>query len=143
MENYKTKSYYLRGFPKQSHSDDCYKGFDFVKSSVFDEFVLSNESSQYINSKLKQIVDKMLHQFAENKNTFLIKMINKQCSTDDISEKEIIERKNVKQIPHKSITAPFDEDDFGIFKLFYGNVDIEILEKENKTNHCFVNTNYS
>lgn len=135
VENYKTKSYYLRGYPNQAHSNNCYKGFDFVKPSVFDEFVLSNESSQYINCKLKQIVDKMLRKVKENKNTFLIKVINKKCSTENILDKEIKERKNVRQIPHKSITAPFDEDDFGVLKLFYGNVDIEILEKENKINH--------
>lgn len=135
VENYKTKKYYLRGFPKQLHSDDCYKGFELVKPSAFDEFVLYNESSQYINCKLKQIVNKMLRKVKENKSTFLIKVINRKCSTDNISEKEIKGRKNVKQLPHKSITAPFDEDDFGVFKLFYGNVDMELLEKENKINH--------
>ncbi len=135
VEN-KVKRYFLRGYPNQQHANDCYKGFDLVSQKVFDTFLINSESTNFINKKLQKVIDKMLRNVKSNKDTFLIKVINKECLTEVIQEKEINKKSRIiKQIPHKSITSPFDDDDFDVFKLFYGNVDIVLLEKENKKNN--------
>lgn len=65
-------------------------------------------------------------------NSLLVKVDNKKIVTDNLSENDIKKRKNIQQIPNKSLTAPFDEEDFNVLKLFYGNVDIKMEEKNSK-----------
>ncbi len=138
----KTGDYFLRGFHGQPHSDICHKGFDTVKSSAFNSYIESSESYELINYRLKKIIEKLFKNISLKNNPFLIKVINNKCTNEELSEIELRERNKVYQVPNKSITAPFEDNDYNAFKLFYGNVDIILFERKNSlTNKIFYSLN--
>lgn len=130
--NTETDEYFLRGFPKQKHVEDCSKSFDSVRKAVFDEFVDDPDSYDFINNKLQKLIEKLIRKTSLTAKTSLIKIVNDKCTKNEITDKDIKEKINIKNIPIKSISAPFEEDDFDRYKLFYGDVDISLTKKENK-----------
>ena len=51
---------------------------------------------------------------------------------NDVDFENTHNRGNIRRIPTKSITTPFDNDDFNCFMLFYGKVDV-LYSKIEKT----------
>lgn len=82
---------------------------------------MDTKTHKFIKNKLQKLINKMLNNCIESENPFLIKVIKENCSIDKISDKDIKEKRNIHQIPNKSLTSIFDDDDFEVFKLFYGN----------------------
>lgn len=113
--SYKTGKYYLRGYPKQKHENNCYHGFEPVKSNIFNDFCQDTKTHKFIKNKLQKLINKMLNNCIESENPFLIKVIKENCSIDKISDKDIKEKRNIHQIPNKSLTSIFDDDDFEDF----------------------------
>lgn len=132
VHNPETNEYFLRGFPKQKHTEDCSKSFESVSKTLFDDFVEDPDSYDFINTKLHKLIDKLIKKTILIKKASLIKVVNDKCIKDEITDEDITTRINVRNIPTKSITAPFDDDDFDRYKLFYGDVDISLTKKENK-----------
>ena len=142
--SYKTGKYYLRGYPKQKHENNCYHGFEPVKSNIFNDFCQDTKTHKFIKNKLQKLINKMLNNCIESENPFLIKVIKENCSIVKISDKDIKEKRNIHQIPNKSLTSIFDDDDFEVFKLFYGNVDLILIERisiENDRNFYMLKIN--
>lgn len=128
------KQYFLRAFPNARHSDNCYKGFDVIKQEIFDTFVERDISHECIEKRLSAIISKLLKGNTLPHNPLLVRVVDSQCTTDDLTEQEVKRRKNIFQIPSKSITAPFDSSDYNTFMLFYGRVDVSLEERKTKDN---------
>ncbi|MBP1537284.1 MAG: hypothetical protein ILA17_05395 [Ruminococcus sp.] len=120
------RNYYLRGFPNQQHSLDCSKGFECLDDKAFQDFLDNDEHSfEFVANKLEKLIDKMQCK-PFRRQEMLVRTNNKRCTTEDVDNIEQNRRSIYKQIPVKSLTTPFDDDDFDKFKLFYGNVDLKL-----------------
>ena len=124
--------YHLRAFPNAHHSDNCYKGFDVVKPNIFDEFIAKDVPLEFIKKRISAAISKLLKGKVLSHNPMLVKIVDSKCMTDDITEQEAKRRKNIRQIPNKSITAPFELSDYNVFMLFYGKVDVKLEERKTK-----------
>ena len=123
---HKNEHYFLRGYPNQKHDIDCSKGFEPLDDTVFQDFLDNDEHSfEFVANKLEKLIDKMQRR-PFRQQEMLIRINNKRCTTDDVDVIDQNHRNSYKQIPVKSLVAPFDDDDFDRLKLFYGNVDLKV-----------------
>lgn len=129
----KNDKFCLRAFPKQKHSYSCSKQLSLISNSAFKEYCESKDSVEHINRRLHQLIDMVLKKENISSNPLVIKTINENCSNDEVKKQEIINGTNLKAIKIKLLTAPFHDDDYGIWKIFYGKVNI----KWNKTNYSY------
>lgn len=139
VKNNNTGDYYLRGYKNQEHKELCPKGFDEVNHTCFDKLLSDDCSIEFINNKLQKLIDKLCNKLTgkELLKALLVKTEDKKCLQNDITDDEIKKRANVFRLPIKSITAPFDDNDYDCYKLFYGNVDILLKEKIYKDERPF------
>lgn len=134
VNNSKTNDYFLRTYPRQNHSDICSYSFEDVDVDIFNAFLEEKNNTQFINSKLHNIIDRLLRNKFLDFNPLIVRLNDNKITAENISREEK-NRYNVRRIPIKSITAPFSDDDYGVYKFFYGNVDIVIKERTNKTSN--------
>lgn len=134
VNNPKTSDYFLRTYPNQSHSDTCSYSFEDVDVDIFNAFLEEKNNTRFINSKLHNIIDRLLRNKLLDFNPLIVKLNDNKISPENIPREER-NRYNVRRIPIKSITAPFSDDDYSVYKLFYGNVGVSIQERKNKTSN--------
>lgn len=128
---------FLRGYPNSPHLNTCYNGFDLINAHRFDDFAMNETNYDFLHRKLQSAISKLFRN-VNHLNPFLIKIEDNQCLNHEVTEDNLRnERNTIKQIPSKSITAPFNSDDFNIFKLFYGHVDISLKKIEKKDKSFF------
>lgn len=129
----KTNKHFLKGFPNQLHDEICTKNFDYVESEIFEKFISEEKAFEFISARLQSLIyNKFMKSLTKsNVSPLLVKVDNKKIQTVNLGEQDIKNKRNIHQIPNKSLTAPFDDEDFGVFKIFYGNVDINITEEQN------------
>lgn len=126
----KSGSYFLRGYRGQKHSEDCEFGFEDVSTKAFETFIADKNSKEYVNHKLRKLIDKMLRQKNVEEKVHLVKVHNNIITTQKILSIDK-ERTDIRLLPTKSITAPFQEDDYDCYKLFYGRCNIIINKISN------------
>lgn len=102
------KQYFLRAFPNARHSDNCYKGFDIIKQEIFDTFIERDVSYEFIRKRLSAIISKFLRGNTLSHNPLLVKVVDSQCTTDDLTEQEVKDVKiyfkyQVNQLQHRLI----------------------------------------
>lgn len=101
------------------------------------ELLNNTDSREFINKKLKGLVCSLLKRQILKQNSLLVKMELDKISTDDIAKHDLRNQQNIKRLPTKSLTSPFDDDDYGTPKLFYGNVDIQFNKRTNSSSGSF------
>jgi len=128
----KSQNYYLRGYPNQLHSPDCLKMVPIIDTSFLNENLNDRKSIEYIKSQLIKLI---INKFSDDKRNYvpLLNAAGKQICFEEPKEK-VVKKRSIKQIPTKSLTAPFYEDDYEQYKLFYGNVSIRVTERKTKNN---------
>lgn len=129
--------FFLRGFKNQPHTNNCSYSFDSVNKTAITELLNNTDSCEFINKKLKGLVSRLLKRQILKQNPLLVKMELGKISTDDIEKHDLRNRQIIRRLPTKSITSHFDDDDYGVPKLFYGNVDIQFCKKQNKSDNSF------
>lgn len=129
--------FFLRGFKNQPHTNNCSYSFDSVNKTAITELLNNTDSREFINKKLKGLVSRLLKKQILKQNPLLVKMELGKISTDDIEKHDLRNRQIIRRLPIKSITSPFDDDDYGVPKLFYGNVDIQFNKRTNSTSGSF------
>lgn len=132
VKNSRTNDYFLRTYQNQNHSDICSYSFESVSIDIFNDFLEKENNTLFINNKLQNIIDRLLRNNTLNVNPFIIELDDNNIVPKDITKEEKLNRHNMRRIPTKSITAPFRDNDYGVYKLFYGNVNISIKKRENK-----------
>lgn len=133
----KDNMFYLRAYPKQEHGDLCSKKLPLVSYSVFNEYCESGKSNEYINSRLHQLIDVALKKSTIDFNPYVIRVINKKCFDDEIMNQEVRDHANLKAIPVKSLTTPFSDEDYDVWIMFYGKVNIKWQKTEYSYNLKF------
>lgn len=123
----------LRGFQRQKHKPDCTKGLDVVSKKSFNEYI-DNVSDFSINKRLSNILNRLLSKEEQPINPMAIKIKDGKCIDSDVLSVNVLSSKNIKAVPIKSLTAPFDDDDYGCYKIFYGDVDIVVSKKMSRIN---------
>lgn len=126
--------FFLRGFKNQAHTNNCSYSFDSVSNAAITKLLDDTKSSEFVNAKLKGLVNNLLKRQILKQNPFLVKVEHGKVSTNDVKDHDLINRQTIKRLPTKSLTSPFDENDYNVPKLFYGNVDIKFFERKNKKN---------
>lgn len=121
---HKNNNYFFRGYPKAEHDTECDYGFETVKSETLQEFALEEENRIFLNVKLQRFVNRLLNRANNHIHNLLLQVDNNRCIRNDVDQDNIRNRRNIRRIPTKSITAPFDNDDFDCYMLFYGKVDV-------------------
>ncbi len=136
----KSQKYYLRGYPNQSHSPDCLKLIPSIDTSFLNDNLNDHKSIGYIKSQLLRL---LINKFSDDKKIYvpLLKATGKKICFEEPKE-EIVKNRSIKQIPTKSLTAPFYEDDYEQYKLFYGNVNIRVAEQKSKKHNNDNDCNY-
>lgn len=137
----KNNHYFYRGYPKAVHDIECDYGFEPVKSAVLQEFALIENNRAFLNEKLQRFVNRFLNRDNNHIHNLLLQVDNNRCMCNDVNLANVHNRRNIRRIPTKSITAPFDYDDFNCFMLFYGKVDA-IYRKVENTNNPFYKLNF-
>lgn len=125
--------FWLRAFPKQEHDDLCSKQLPLVSNSMFNKYCESKDSAEHINKRLHQLIDMVLKKETIDFNPLVIKVVDKKCSNDEVMKHEIRNHTNLKSTPIKSLTNPFHDDDYDVWKMFYGKVRI----KWNKSTYSY------
>lgn len=120
-------NYFLRGYRGQKHSEDCEFGFEDVSTKAFETFIADKNSQEHVNNKLRKLIDKMLKQKNVEEKVHLVKVHNNVITTQKILSIDK-ERTDIRLLPTKSITAPFQEDDYDCYKLFYGRCNIIVYK---------------
>lgn len=129
----KNDKFCLRAFPKQKHGDLCSKQLPLVSNSVFKKYCEAKDSVEHINRRLHQLIDMVLKKATISSNPQVIRTINGKCSDDEVMKQEISNHTYLKAIPIKSLTTPFHDDDYNVWKIFYGKVNI----KWDKTDYSY------
>lgn len=121
---HRNNNYFFRGYRNAVHETECNYGFETVKSDTLQEFALEKENRAFLNKKLKRFVNRLLNRANNHIHNLLLQVDNNRCIRSDVDHIDINNRRNIRRIPTKSITAPFDNDDFDCYMLFYGIVDV-------------------
>lgn len=129
---HRNNNYFFRGYPKAEHDTECNYGFETVKSETLQEFAMKEENRAFLNVKLQRFVNRLLNRTNNHIHNLLLQVDNNRCIRNDVDQDNIRNRRTIRRIPTKSITAPFDNDDFDCYMLFYGKVDV-LYSKIEKT----------
>ncbi len=129
--------FFLRGFKNQPHTNNCSYSFDSVNKTAISELLNNTDSREFINKKLKGLVSSLLKRQILKQNPLLVKTELDKISTDAIEKHDLRNQQNIKRLLTKSLTSPFDDDDYGTPKLFYGNVDIQFNKRTNSSSGSF------
>ncbi len=135
--NNQTEDYFLRTYRNQKHSDNCSYSFKGVEVEAFNTFLNEKNNTPFINNKLHNIIDRLLRNRILEFNPFIIRLNDNNIIFENIPREENPNRHNVRRIPTKSITAPFSDEDYGVYKLFYGNADVSLYKIHSKTHNEF------
>jgi hypothetical protein len=124
------KDQFLRAHPNSVHADNCSHVLQLVSYSAL-ERCLTSASADSINRKLQGLVDLLLKKQITDTHPLAVRMQGENCTLNDVKRSEITKTDTkLKALPVKSLIAPFDDDDYGVLKLFYGNVLIKAKEKQ-------------
>lgn len=135
VDKSKERNYHLRAYPKQEHASNCSKILEYTTESMLEKCLKDSASYDFLSSKLKRILLNKFFKIQDERVSLVKTNDNKKILLEDIKDNtHIAQTKNIYQIPIKSLTAPFDDDDFNIYKLFYGNVDIQLNERKSGDN---------
>lgn len=85
---------------------------------------MEKENRAFLNNKLQRFVNRLLNRANNHIHNLYYKSIITGVSEAMLDHIDINNRRNIRRIPTKSITAPFDNDDFDCYMLFYGIVDV-------------------
>lgn len=121
---HRNNNYFFRGYPNAVHDIECDYGFETVKSETLQEFTMEKDNRAFLSEKLQRFVNRLLNRANNRIHNLLLQVDNNRCIRNDVDQENIRNRRNIRRIPTKSITAPFDNDDFGRYMLFYGKVDV-------------------
>lgn len=126
--------FFLRGFKKQPHTNNCSYSFDSVNKTAISELLNNTDSREFVNKKLNGLISSLLKRQILKQNPLLVKIELDKISTDDIEKHDLRNRQIIRRLPTKSLTSPFGDDDYKVPKLFYGNVDIKFNKRTNSSN---------
>ena len=129
--------FFLRGFKNQAHTNNCSYSFDSVSNAAITKLLDDRKSSKFVNAKLKGLVNKLFKKKILEYNPFLVKVEHGRVSANDVNNHDLINRQIIKRLPTKSLTSPFDENDYNVPKLFYGNVDIKFFKRKKELDNSF------
>ena len=131
--------YYFRGYPNQMHAPTCSKAFESISTETLQAFAALNDANQdFLLQRLQRFVHSLMRRANNAAHPLLLQLQNNQITLNDIEPANICNRQLIRRIPTKSITAPIHAEDLDCYKLFYGNVDIQYLKKENQDYSFFV-----
>lgn len=125
--------YFFRGFPNQAHTQLCSKGFEPISTTSFQTFVLDKTNHDFLFQRLQGFLLRKLQRNNHEAHPLLLRVQDDRIAHEDVEPAAMHNRQLIRRIPAKSITAPFHDEDFGGYKLFYGNVDVQYskVEKQN------------
>ncbi|MBP5362370.1 MAG: hypothetical protein J6Y71_05010 [Ruminococcus sp.] len=127
-------TYFFRTYHGSEHDPNCLYSFDPVSSNTFQEYILREENQNELHVKLQRFVYRLLNRENIDLHNLLLHVQNNRCTNYNINHANIRNRRDIRRIPTKSITAPFNNDDLNSYMLFYGKVDVLYSIKENGTN---------
>jgi uncharacterized Zn finger protein (UPF0148 family) len=126
----KDNHYHLRAYPRREHQEDCSYNLELVNSEIFTKYLESPDNKEDIIKRLNNIIRK-LQKKSTGKNPFIVSVQNEQVISNNLESDDAKQLTKINYaIHHKSLTATFDEDDYGVLKIFYCNVLIEWIESD-------------
>jgi len=122
--------HHLSTYPKQEHSNNCSYALKPVSSSALTK-CLETASKESVNRRLLSLVYTLLKNQLTDTHPTVVRKQGSIYTLDDVKRVEVVGTdKSLKRLPVKLLTAPFNEDDYGVSKLFYGNVSVQYYEKQ-------------
>lgn len=114
-------SYFLRGYPKQNHKENCSMEFDEVSNQSLLKTIENDPNDKLIQQRLRLAIQRLIRNQETEYHPFAVK----EC--DGLVDLSLINKSDMhhstqKVIPCKSLTAPFSDDDYNKLMIFYGNV---------------------
>ncbi|MBP5361625.1 MAG: hypothetical protein J6Y71_01145 [Ruminococcus sp.] len=127
-------NYFFRAYPGSEHTPTCFYGFEPISSNTFQEYVLREENHDELNGKLQRFVYRLLNRGNIDLHNLLLHVQNDRCTSNNTNLVNIRNRREIRRIPTKSISAPFNNDDLNCYMLFYGKVDVRYSIKGSGAN---------
>ena len=132
----KTGKYFLKTYSKQVHKQDCSYKFKSVKSELVDKLLINLDNNpancKLVNSKLQSLIYK-LKTNNDSLQPFLVKVSKSQILSDDINDKAVKTKRNIRRLPIKSLSSPINENDMNTAKFFYGEVNAHVDQRASKS----------
>ncbi|MEF7496534.1 hypothetical protein V4V34_18525 [Lysinibacillus sphaericus] len=125
------KRAHLKKKPSSSHDDTCSYIYDYASKTTIQNYVKG-----LTNSQIQEKLNSIMHMLFKVKNQKLNILTNNDISNSKNSsspmlipevKKDVIELKSLRR---KSLSSWIDESDGTDLYLFYGEVKLEIVEKE-------------
>ncbi|MDR0248940.1 MAG: hypothetical protein LBI44_04700 [Oscillospiraceae bacterium] len=134
VNNKRCRDLFLRANDAAEHKECSYL-LDTAPFEAYREYI-ENLSDEDIRKLLKNLIKKMIRNETTEFNPLVLRMKSGKCTDDKIQSKDIYNnRKDLKRQPIKLLTAPLEDDDYGVLKLFYGRVHIKLSEWEKSSSY--------
>lgn len=116
---------HFRGYPLEEHRVDCYFATELMQPEEVDSLVESLQANSVEEAIIVRQIERMLIQFFKNNSDNVV--LNTIHPMNNLNaELYATKAKGEKRmIPQKQINSEFLQEDFNIFKIFYGKVNIE------------------